>query len=63
MRDDDGNFLAYAKRPIKKGEEVCSESSFCLNDSREFKHPMGPCNSNRASMDHDWPRAVIQQPS
>ena len=26
MRDEDGNFLAYAKRPIKQGEEVCSLS-------------------------------------
>ena len=33
MRDEDGNFLAYAKRPIKQGEEVCSIPSF---------HPAGP---------------------
>jgi len=23
MKDDEGNYLAYALRPIKKGEEVC----------------------------------------
>ena len=23
MRDEDGSFLAFAKRPIKKGEQVC----------------------------------------
>lgn len=30
MQDEDGNFLAYAKRPIKEGEEVSSDSYSCL---------------------------------
>ncbi len=34
MRDEDGSYLAYAKRPIKKGEEVCSMTSPCLEGQK-----------------------------
>ena len=30
MRDEEGNYLAYAKRPIKQGEEVRSITSHAV---------------------------------
>ncbi len=39
MRDEEGNYLAYAKRPIKAGEEVRSASFLCPDGQKAITHP------------------------